>query len=186
MATREQLDKIIAGMPAHWAVAVLIMRGCGLRIGGALAVRSDSVHGDVLRVEEQILAGGLRGPLKHRKPGEFRDIPLPRYVAEPIAQHVAEHGEGWLFPEFADGIRKPDHWRRAFVREAGKAGLPAVNPHELRHMYASACLASPEPISITDVSRWLGHRDINLTHRVYGHMVPSAVGRAIKKLDADW
>jgi len=53
-----------------------------------------------------------------------------------------------------------------------------------RHMYASACLAGGVPI--TDLSRWLGHRDINLTHRVYGHMVPSAVGRAIEVLDAEW
>ena len=185
MATRAQLDKITAGMTARWSLAVTIMRGCGLRIGEVLAVRSDSVSGNVLRVEEQVLGTGKRGPLKHRKPGEFRDVPLPKYAADAIALHVKTHGDGYLFPEFADGKRRPEHWRDEFMRQAKLAGLPAsFTPHDLRHCYASACLAGRIPI--TDLSRWLGHRDINLTHRVYGHMVESATDDAIKILDRDW
>jgi hypothetical protein len=46
MATREQLDKIIACMDARWSLAVTIMRGYGLRIGEALAIRSDSARGN--------------------------------------------------------------------------------------------------------------------------------------------
>ncbi len=185
MATREQLDKIIAGIDARWSLAVILMRGCGLRIGEALAVRSDSVRGNVLRVEEQVLGTGKRGPLKHRKPGEFRDVPLPRYVATAIAERVKAYGDGYLFPDIADGPRRPDAWRDQFMREAKLAGLPAsFTPHDLRHCYASACLAGGVPI--TDLSRWLGHRDINLTHRVYGHMVPSAMDNAIRALDKEW
>jgi integrase len=182
MATWAQLDQIGRGLPTGWALAVVLMRGCGLRIGEALAVRSDSVRGDVLRIEEQVLSTGKLGPLKHRKPGEYRDMPLPKYVARAITEHG---GSGYLLPQFADGTVRPYRLRAAFLKQRTAAGLPAsFTPHDLRHCYASACLAGGVPI--TDLSRWLGHRDINLTHRVYGHMVPSAVGAAIEILDKDW
>ncbi len=186
MATRKQIDKIIAGMSAQWSLAVVLMRGCGLRIGEALAVRSDSVRGSVLRIEEQVLGTGKRGPLKHRKPGQFRDIPLPRYVVHAIAEHVSLHGEGWLFPEFIDGGgRRQGGWRDQFMAQAKLADLPAsFVPHSLRHMFVSACLGHGIPI--TDVSRWVGHTSIDMTHRIYGHMVPSATGRAIEILDQEW
>jgi len=57
-------------------------------------------------------------------------------------------------------------------------------PHDLRHTWASIALASG--IAITDVSRWLGHRDINLTHRVYGHLVPETLDRARALLDTEY
>ena len=38
-------------------------------------------------------------PLKHRKPGESREIPVPSYVRDAIAEHVRDHGtrDGYLF-----------------------------------------------------------------------------------------
>jgi len=97
---------------------------------------------------------------------------------------VKIHGDGYLFLEFANG-KRPEHWRNELTAQAKLAGLPAsFTPHDLRHCYASACLAGGIPI--TDLSRWLGHRDINLTHRAYGHMVLPATGHAIEILDRDW
>jgi hypothetical protein len=29
-------------------------------------------------------------------------------------------------------------------------------------------------IPITDVSRWLGHKSTEVTHRIYGHLVPGS------------
>lgn len=43
-------------------------------------------------------------------------------------------------------------------------------PHYLRLAYVSGQLAGLVPI--TDVSRWLGYKDIRTTHEVYGHLVP--------------
>jgi hypothetical protein len=33
------------------------------------------------------------------------------------------------------------------------------------------------------VSRWLGHRSIEATHQIYGHLVPSSFDRARTALD---
>lgn len=183
LATHDQLMAIEKELPDRWRIALWLMRGCGLRIGEALAVRSDSVRGDMLRVEEQVLGTGKRGPLKHRKPGEYRDVPLPTYLAEKIDAHVEDFGiesGGYLLPEVRQW-----KFRRAWNRGAQLAGLPdTFTPHDLRHTYASIALANGVPI--TDVSRWLGHRDINLTHSVYGHLVPAAAARAVAVIDGEY
>jgi integrase len=40
-----------------------------------------------------------------------------------------------------------------------------------------------EGIPITEVSRWLGHKSIEVTHQIYGHLVPSSFDRARTVLD---
>jgi len=51
----------------------------------------------------------------------------------------------------------------------------------LRHCYASVALAKGVPI--TEVSRWLGHKSIEVTHQIYGHLVPASWDRARAVLD---
>lgn len=41
-----------------------------------------------------------------------------------------------------------------------------------------------EGIPNTEVSRWLGHKSIEVTHQIYGHLVPSSFDRARTALDA--
>lgn len=56
-------------------------------------------------------------------------------------------------------------YQEDFERAAGKAGLPAeFIPHSLRHCYASTASLAPG-IPITEVSRWLGHKSIEVTHQ---------------------
>jgi integrase len=40
-----------------------------------------------------------------------------------------------------------------------------------------------EGIPITEVPRWLGHKSIEVTHQIYGHLVPSSFDRARGALD---
>ena len=53
-----------------------------------------------MRVREQVNPVAQLRPLKSRVAGQFRDIPLPAYVAEAIDKHIASHGttpDGYLF-----------------------------------------------------------------------------------------
>ncbi|MGW0579077.1 hypothetical protein ACWD25_24630 [Streptomyces sp. NPDC002920] len=54
-----------------------LMSGCGLRNGEAAAVNlANLVADDVYRVTEQVVMSTRRyGPLKHRKAGDYRDVP---------------------------------------------------------------------------------------------------------------
>lgn len=69
--------------------------------------------------------------------------------------------------------------------QAGKAGIPAgFTPHSLRHAFVSALVGCGVPI--TDVAQWVGHKDINVTYAIYGHLVPNAADRAVSVLDAEY
>ena len=183
-----QVEAVAAGLPPDWAATVWLMHGCGLRIGEALAVnlRCRINRDKTLRVKEQVNPAAQLRPLKFRREGEFRDIPLPHYVSEAIDKHVAGHGttpDGYLFQGRKYKLVVRRSYQEDFQRAVAKAGLPPVFiPHSLRHLYASVALA--EGIPITEVSRWLGHKSIEVTHQIYGHLVPSSFDRASVALDA--
>jgi integrase len=148
-------------------------------------VRCRIGDGTILRVREQVNVHAQLRLLKFRKKGDYRDIPLPQYVSDAIDKHIADHGttsDGYLYQgrKYKFVIRRT--YQEDFARSAAKAGLPPqFVPHSLRHYFASTALASGIPI--TEVSRWLGHRSIETTHRIYGHIVPSSLGRARSVLD---
>ena len=137
-------------------------------------------------MEEQVNPAAQLQPLKFRKAGEFRDIPLPQYVSEAIDKHAADHGttsDGYLFQGRKYKLVVRRTYQEGFRGAADQAGLPPeFIPHSLRHLYASTALA--EGIPITDVSRWLGHKSIEVTHQIYGHLIPASFDRASTALDA--
>jgi integrase len=152
------------------------MAGTGLRVSECLAVRLDGFRGSgkTLRVHEQVSREGGYGPLKGRRPGEYRDVPVPAWLWAKVKDHGAD---GYLFP-----AKTYSAYRHRFASAAAGAGLPQdFAVHQLRHLYASKLLTSGIPI--TDVSKWLGHRDINVTHQIYSHLVPESWDRACEVLD---
>jgi integrase len=159
-------------------IAVWLMRGCGLRICEALAVeKSDFRHeGRTLRVSGQASGDGRRKvALKHRKTGEYRDVPVPAWLWE----MVRDLPDGPLCPGNGRLYSVYGTVSEQFVKNVPRAGIPAgFTAHSLRHMYASVMLVEGG-IDITEVARFLGHRDINETYRTYGHLLPNATGGAI-------
>ena len=157
-ASHAQLAAIAAGIPGRLALAVWLMRGAGLRISEALAVQLNGFRDDgrTLRVHEHITTDGTStSPLKHRKLGEYRDVPVPGWLWALVQKHAAEFGTtGYLFPGVRDRAYVPYHSFLWVPREAVRAGLPkGYAPHQLRHSYASAMLSALVPIS--DLASWL-------------------------------
>jgi integrase len=179
-ASHAQLVTLAERLGPRYGALVWLMRGCGLRIGEALAVGPQCIRpGGVLRVSEQLLTTGLYGPLEHRKAGDFRDVPMPAYVAQALAELPAPEGRHY----FA-GTRRATvaAWFRAGRKLAGLPDDYATRA--LRHTFASVALANDVPI--TDVSKWLGHQNINTTYAIYGHLVPSSWDRAKQALDNEY
>jgi integrase len=165
-------------------LCVWLMRGCGLRIEEALAVcKEDFIEdGTVLRVTWQASGDGKgREPLKHRKAGEYRDVPVPSWLWE----MVRDMPDGPLIPGNGKLFQRYGTTYFRFMHAAKAAGIPdGFTPHSLRHAFASAMLA--RGVQITELAHFLGHRDINVTHQVYGHLLPSAARRAVAALDAEF
>jgi integrase len=99
---------------------------------------------------------------------------VPSYVTEA----VAGLGPGYLF----DIPRATFNQR--FRRAADAAGLKGFRVHDLRHVFASVALS--EGVPVTDVSRWLGHRSIEITYRTYSHFIPDSWDRARSVLDQEY
>lgn len=164
-----------------------LMPGCGLRNGEAYAADlKRMVADDVYRVTEQIEGNTRkRVPLKHRKPGDFRDTPMPLTARESLLRYEKDHGasaNGYLLR-----TQRSPHWAHTTLKyqwNAAKkrAGIARrLTTYALRHFFAPNCLAMGIPI--TDVAEWMGHRNINMTLKIYRHLMPASIGRATKLLD---
>jgi len=64
----------------------------------------------------------------------------------------------------------PDNLDRDFNRLVKLAGVKQVWIHDTRHCYATLALANGENAKI--VSETMGHSDVALTLRTYGHVQP--------------
>jgi integrase len=66
---------------------------------------------------------------------------------------------------------------RAFQRAARKVGLRELPFHSARHFYISSLVARGEPL--TKIARWVGHRNMAVTAKVYSHWVPNLHGEDV-------
>ncbi|MFD3532394.1 tyrosine-type recombinase/integrase [Streptomyces sp. NPDC058661] len=169
------------------ALEIVLMTGCGLRNGEARAVNINNVVAqDVYRVREQIRSNTLKpAKLKHRKAGEFREVPLPRSVREAIERYAEKHGttkDGYLLRGpggyFTEGMERR-RVRKLFADLPPEAG---VGMYGFRHYFASNALGNGIPI--TDVAEWMGHKSIEETYRTYRHLMPGSITKAARILDA--
>ncbi|MFD9007570.1 tyrosine-type recombinase/integrase, partial [Streptomyces sp. NPDC059552] len=65
---------------------------------------------------------------------------------------------------------------------AGEVDVPdGMVIYSLRHFFASNCLTNGIPI--TDVAEWMGHKSLDITFKIYRHLMPGSIGKAAKILD---
>ncbi|WP_328372684.1 tyrosine-type recombinase/integrase [Streptomyces sp. NBC_00457] len=168
-------------------VVIDLMSGCGLRNGEAYAANLERmVADDVYRITEQIEGKTReRSRLKHRKPGEFRETPMPCTVRESLLQYEKNHGastDGYLLR-----TQRSAYWAHTTLEyqwniAKKRAGITRrLTTYSLRHFFASNCLSRGIPIM--DVAEWMGHKNINMTFKTYRHLMPAPIGRAARILN---
>ncbi|MGC0314901.1 tyrosine-type recombinase/integrase [Kitasatospora acidiphila] len=185
-----QLNEIRTAGDDGFRLVADLMSGCGLRNGEAFAVNLNNlVADDVYRVHEQVnQTTKAYAKLKHRKEGEYRDVPLPARTRQSILQYADTYGtvDGYLLRHPED-ITKPlpgyymaNQWQR--IKKSGKVDIPdGMVLYGFRHFFASNCLSNGIPI--TDVAEWMGHRSLDITFKIYRNLMPGSIGRAAQILD---
>lgn len=74
--------------------------------------------------------------------------------------------------------------QKAMDSAAKKVGMARITHHDLRHLFATACIESG--VDIPTVSRWLGHRDGGaLAMKVYGHLRDHHSAAAARRVSFD-
>jgi integrase len=195
--TVEQSTKLLQAIKhttTYWPV--LIALATGMRRGEILALRWKNVELEqgVVRVVgslEQTRKGGLR--FKATKTEKARAVTLPRFAVEELRRWKREQAEGL----FAFGVRqKPDtlvcarqdgepkqpgSLTHEFTYLVGRADIPRVRFHDLRHSHATQLLASGVHPKI--VQERLGHSTITVTMDLYSHVSETMQSDAAAKLD---
>lgn len=182
----EYIAKVLLKADPLLAMEVTMMLGCGLRNGEARAVNVNNiVADDVYRVTDQIHSVlGKPAKLKHRKPGEFREVPLPRMAREAMERFAEKHGvsdEGYLLRGPRGYFTEPLERYRVVKLFDSLPPAEGVGMYSFRHFFASNALGNGIPI--TDVAEWMGHKSIEETYRTYRHLMPGSITKAAAILD---
>jgi len=123
------------------------------------------------------------------KTGKARRVGLPKFLVDMLSEHLEalSGGPDALIFTGPDGgpLRHHNMYLRHFkpaVRNALPPDKHALRFHDLRHTCASLLIAAEaHPKAIQE---HLGHKDIQTTFNVYGHLLPSAQKALAAALDA--
>jgi hypothetical protein len=164
----------------------------GLRRGEAAGLRWDDLtidnaeHGTgILRIRRQRVdvAGRIHETPPKTRSGERR-IELGRRSVHLLLAHrtaqtkqrlAAERAwadTGYIFTNTTGRPLRPETITRPFRRLTTAAGVRPIRVHDLRHL--SASLQIQAGVSITLISKRLGHSTTRITGDIYGHILPGA------------
>ncbi len=89
---------------------------------------------------------------------------------------------GLVFPNMQGGPRGSRGYLTEVLRDVlGKAGLPSIRFHDLRHTCATLLLSRNVHPKV--VQEMLGHATISITPDTYSHVIPSMMGGVISAME---
>lgn len=139
---------------------LLLLWGCGLRIGEALGLARSAVPAD---------AASMRTLRVRGKGDKVRDVPVLPVVAQAVAAYLAvcPHAQGPDTPLFL-GVRgkrlDPDMVRRRLRHARSVLNLPdTATPHALRHSFATHLLE--DGADLRSIQELLGHASLSTTQK---------------------
>lgn len=137
--------------PPSLGALCLTMAYTGCRISEALDIRAGSV---------ELGAGYLSLKcLKKRRPGIYRDVPVPGSLLE----RIAALSDGLAIDERIWSWSRGRAWFlvKAVMHQAGITDGPHAMPKGLRHAFGIHAVRSSVPLPL--VQRWMGHANIATT-----------------------
>lgn len=175
----------LAGAAGDYALVIQVLAYCGLRYGELAALRVGRV--DLMRrrlsISESASEVGGRIVFSDPKTHQHRSVPVPRGLADQLAQQVAGKGPDEFVFTSPEGhvLRLMNFRRRVFDPAATSVGLAGLTPHELRHTAASLAIASGA--NVKAVQRLLGHASAAMTLDVYSGLFDDDLDAVAARLD---
>lgn len=183
------LTGVLGKLPTdkEWARAVKLLIFTGTRRGEVVGLRWDDWTDGIIEVRHSVVEvkGGVT--VKDTKGRRKRTIDvLPAEADEILDQQQRwqrRHGidSPWVFPDVltdpsGQTPRRPGWVSLMWGRHREALGAKDVNPHALRHWFASWLIANDVPVPT--VQRLLGHADASTTMNIYVHDSDAGVERA--------
>jgi integrase len=183
--THEQVATV-ADLCGPYRLVVLFLAYTGLRWGEMAALCVGRL--DLMRRRAEVAQSvtPVRGVLTWGTPKghERRSVPVPRFLVDELAAHVAgKDPAGLVFTGERGGVLRAQVFQRAALTAAAESiGVPGLHPHELRHTAASLAIAAGANVKV--VQTMLGHKSATMTLDLYGHLFPDQLDEVADALDS--
>lgn len=169
--THDQV-RLLAGACGPHRLVVMFLAYTGLRFGEMAALRVgrlDLMRRRAVVAESVTLVRGVQTwgtPKGH----ERREVPIPRFLVDELATHLAGKTRDELVftGEKGGALRAQSCQRSVLTAAARDLDLTGLHPHELRHTAASLAIASGATVKV--VQQMLGHKSATMTLDLYGHL----------------
>lgn len=177
----------------HAKIGILLSLYAGLRVGEVCALQWKHINltSGILKVEQTIQriqnteeTDDARTRVIISEPKSrtsIRDIPLPRFIIEILADHQADP-ETYIVTGSTKHYMEPRTLQNRFKRCLAECGIESANYHALRHSFATRCIELG--FDVKSLSEILGHADVNITLNRYVHSSLELKKQNMKKLDA--
>lgn len=191
-----EVDTLAAEVGPDWSTLVYFLAYTGLRWGEAAALRVSRLDLPRRRVRVVESVTPVSGVMTFgsTKGHEAREVPLPRFLARVLTDHIDGLGPDSLVFTGPKGavLRSSTFRARALSFAAEGMGLCSpkldadgqpvtdatgqpvftghFHPHEFRHTAASLAIAAGADVKV--VQQMLGHKSATLTLDLYGHLFP--------------
>lgn len=180
-----QVDALATACGETDGLVIYTLAYTGLRWGELAALRVRRVNLLRRRLEVAESVTEVEGHLVFDTPKshQCRSVPIPRFLADALAQHLAGKGpDDLVFTARGGGVLRNNNFRRdVFDQAAIDAGLPGLTPHELRHTAASLAVAAGA--NVKAVQRMLGHASAAMTLDVYAGLFADDLDALADRLD---
>lgn len=162
---------------------VVLLLETGMRRGELLGLHMDDIdrRRKLYRVSRSIV--WVNGQAEERAPKcrSYRVCPLSDRALQAVDALQRLNSGKYLVS--GDAAMRPDTWSRHLKEEMARMAevypfMPQLTAHELRHTYGT--YLRRHGADIYSISKILGHRDINVTARIYVHNELSELRKAVR------
>ena len=153
----------------QYDLMIRLLAYTGMRWGEVAALRVRNVDLDRRRIDivESASEASGRVTIGTPKSHQSRWVPVPLFLANPLAEHIHDRRPMDLVFTGPEGgpLRNSNFRRRVFDRATRSVDLDGLRPHDLRHTAASLAVASGA--NVKAVQQMLGHASAAMTLDVY-------------------
>ncbi len=168
----------------HYCVFFCIAFYTGMRKGEIHALRWSDLQEDRIFISRS-LCQKLKGEDRETPPknsSSIRDVQIPKPLLQVLEAHRArcQNIEGFTHDMKICGCTRAlrdTSLQKRNKAYAERAGLKVIRIHDFRHSHAS--LLANSGINIQEISRRLGHSNIEETWNTYAHLYPKEEERAV-------
>jgi integrase len=188
--TDEQVAGIAREVPDRYKALVWTLAETGMRIGEATALRVKNMNGSIRVVENAPEVGGRKVVGTPKTEGSVRNVPISPRLRPILTAHLNLYGnrfdpESLVFTaEHGGPISQSNFRARVFQPAARRVGMdPVPNVHDLRHSAISLWLH--RGLTPFEVSKMVGHTDLKMIEKRYGHIYEEELQKKVDRLSAE-